>query len=257
VSIGEALTAARTKAGMTVEQVSDITRVRQTLVRQIEADDFSNCGGDFYARGHIRSIANAVGADPVPLLAEYDEQRAPTLAPRATQVFEPDAVRAERRGPNWTAAMVVALAVVCIWGLVQVFTPPEHPRKARPQAGAAAQPTATQAPSTEPTANPTATQAPGDGAVAAVPRDGVTVRLIGVDQGSWLSVTGTNNKRLYEGILRNGRVRDFADKRVVRLIVGDADGIRLIVNGKDLGMPGKDGAVVRLRFGPGDPQAAG
>jgi cytoskeleton protein RodZ len=254
VSIGEALTAARTKAGMTVEQVSDITRVRQTLVREIEADDFSHCGGDFYTRGHIRSIATAVGADPAPLLAEYDEQRAPAPAPRAAQVFEPDSVRAERRGPNWTGAMVVALAVVCIWGLVQVFTPPDEPRKARPQAGAT--PTATQAPSAAPTSSPTATP-PGDDAVAAVPTDGVTVRLVGVDRGSWLLVTGTNNKRLYEGILRDGRVRDFSDKQVVRLIVGDADGIRLTVNGKDLGTPGKDGAVVRLRFGPGDPQAAG
>ena len=72
VSIGEALTAARHQAGLTVTQVSQRTRIRETIIRGIEGDDFSACGGDFYARGHIRAIARAVGADPEPLIREYD-----------------------------------------------------------------------------------------------------------------------------------------------------------------------------------------
>ena len=72
VSIGEALTAARHQAGLTITQVSQRTRIRETIVRGIERDDFSACGGDFYARGHIRAIARATGADPEPLVREYD-----------------------------------------------------------------------------------------------------------------------------------------------------------------------------------------
>ena len=72
VSIGEALTAARRQAGLTITQVSQRTRIRETIVRGIERDDFSACGGDFYARGHIRAIARATGADPEPLVREYD-----------------------------------------------------------------------------------------------------------------------------------------------------------------------------------------
>jgi hypothetical protein len=72
VSIGEALTAARRQAGLTITQVSQRTRIRETIVRGIERDDFSACGGDFYARGHIRAIARAAGADPEPLIREYD-----------------------------------------------------------------------------------------------------------------------------------------------------------------------------------------
>ena len=66
VSIGETLTAARGSAGLSVEQVAEATRIRRTLVQAIEHDDFSPCGGDFYARGHIRTIAATVGADPKP-----------------------------------------------------------------------------------------------------------------------------------------------------------------------------------------------
>ena len=70
--IGETLTKARHQAGISVAQVSERTRIRETIIRGIEDDDYSACGGDFYARGHIRAIAKVVGTDSEPLIAEYD-----------------------------------------------------------------------------------------------------------------------------------------------------------------------------------------
>jgi len=72
VRIGETLAVARRQAGLTVAQVSELTRIRQTIIRAIEDDDYSACGGDFYARGNIRSIAKVVGIDSEPLIREYD-----------------------------------------------------------------------------------------------------------------------------------------------------------------------------------------
>ena len=63
MSIGAALAEARQRAGLTVAQVSERTRIRETIIRGIEDDDYSACGGDFYARGHIRAIAKVVGTD--------------------------------------------------------------------------------------------------------------------------------------------------------------------------------------------------
>jgi cytoskeletal protein RodZ len=60
VGIGGALAEARTAAGLTIAQVSERTRVRETIIRDIERDDYSACGGDYYARGHIRAIARVV-----------------------------------------------------------------------------------------------------------------------------------------------------------------------------------------------------
>src|SRR5262249_5399848 len=78
VPIGDTLAQARHQAGLTVAEVSQRTRIRETIIRKIEEDDYSECGGDFYARGHIRAIAKAVGADPGPLIEEYDTRhRAP------------------------------------------------------------------------------------------------------------------------------------------------------------------------------------
>ena len=77
MGIGGALAEARTEAGLTVTQVSDRTRIREKIIRDIEHDDYSACGGDYYARGHIRAIARVVGTDPVPLIEEYDAARMP------------------------------------------------------------------------------------------------------------------------------------------------------------------------------------
>jgi cytoskeletal protein RodZ len=72
VSIGGTLAGARHEAGMTVAEVSARTRIREALIRAIEQDEFGSCGGDFYARGHIRAIAAVVGADSRALISEYD-----------------------------------------------------------------------------------------------------------------------------------------------------------------------------------------
>ena len=93
MGIGGALAEARTEAGLTVTQVSERTRIRETIIRGIERDDYSACGGDYYARGHIRAIARVVGTDPVPLIAEYDAAHMPP------EPAEPDPGRAE--GPGW------------------------------------------------------------------------------------------------------------------------------------------------------------
>jgi hypothetical protein len=110
MTIGETLAKARRSAGLTITQVSERTRVRETIIRGIEQDEYSACGGDFYARGHIRSIARVVGADPVPLIAEYDATlRAPEEI-TAAEALEPTmAIRpVERHRTNWTAILAVA-----------------------------------------------------------------------------------------------------------------------------------------------------
>ena len=80
VGIGLALKVARREAGLTPLEVAAATRIRPAVLLRFEADDFSGCGGDVYARGRLRKIAEAVGLDPAPLLAEYDARTAAAAA---------------------------------------------------------------------------------------------------------------------------------------------------------------------------------
>ncbi len=118
MSIGEDLAQARCRAGLSVTEVSQRTRIRQTIICGIEHDDYSACGGDFYARGHIRAIARAVGADPGPLIGEYDAAHPTPQAVMAADLFRPPAGPAShwrRHRRAWAVVLGLALAAPLVF----------------------------------------------------------------------------------------------------------------------------------------------
>ena len=126
--IGPLVSAARARARLSIDELSDRTRIRPHVLESIEVDDFEPCGGDFYARGHLRTLARVFGLDAAELVALYDERYAHAEI-EARQVFEAElasgiggGVRAAHTGPRWSllAASVVALAAV--WGGAQLFS---------------------------------------------------------------------------------------------------------------------------------------
>src|SRR6516162_9517422 len=136
VIVGEALAEARSRAGLTVAEVSQWTRIREAIIIGIEGDDYSACGGDFYARGNIRSIAKAVGADPEPLICEYDAvHRTPGVmsAVSLDELLTP-AQTPERRRPNWAAVLGLVLLVALGFVGYQLLTGSPHVASAPPVA---------------------------------------------------------------------------------------------------------------------------
>jgi cytoskeleton protein RodZ len=252
LSIGTTLAEARESAGLSLEEVAAATRIRRTLVQNIEDDDFSGCGGDFYARGHLRTIAATVGADPAPLLAEFDASRTEHVSPRATEVFDSEtSARLERRGPNWSAAMAAALVLVVIYGVVQAVTSSGGGGNGRDVAGGSS-PRASARGTTSSTPSPTPS---GSGsAIAQAPRGKVTVGVRATDT-SWVQVTTTTGQQLFQGLLQRGAEKTFSDKTRLKLVIGNAGGIDLTVNGSHIGAPGAKGQVARVQFTPEDPAA--
>ena len=114
MSIGATLAAARRHAGLTVPDVSQRTRVRENIIQGIEHDDYAACGGDFYARGHIRAIAEAVGTDAAPLIEEFDERWRSSPELTAAEVFQPSIPlrKRERRRVRWTGLLAVLVLAV-------------------------------------------------------------------------------------------------------------------------------------------------
>ncbi|MGW6913563.1 helix-turn-helix domain-containing protein [Kitasatospora sp. NPDC054939] len=257
-SIGRVLATARIDAGLTADQVSAATRVRVPIVHAIEEDDFARCGGDFYARGHIRAIAKAVGIDGDGLVARYDAAHggAPALK-RPTQLIDSGPIKVtDRRRPNWTAAMVAAIvAVVALIGFNLV-----NGTTGGSTTGSASAPlpsgsgTGSVAPAPSPSVQPPA-PAPSVAAIAAAPADKVTVKLVAEQATSWVSALDGNGKSLFQNNLEEGQDQTFTDAKKIKLVIGNAGAVHVYVNGKDLGKAGKDGQVVHVTYTPGDPQA--
>ena len=126
--IGPRIEQARTRLGFGIDTLSTRTRIRPHVLEAIEVDDFEPCGGDFYARGHLRTLSTVLGLPGEELVADFDERYA--SAPiNARRVFEaelatgmPGGVKTSIGGPRWGLVMGVVLALVLAWGLARLLT---------------------------------------------------------------------------------------------------------------------------------------
>ena len=124
--IGPELAAARGRLGLSVDQLAERTRIRPHVIESIEVDDFAPCGGDFYARGHLRTLARVLGTDAAPLLRSYDERYADApIDPR--RVFEAElatgtggAIRSTKGGVNWSILIAAVMAAVLVWSVARL-----------------------------------------------------------------------------------------------------------------------------------------
>ena len=271
MSIGQTLSAARRDAGLSVDDISAKTRLRATVIRAIENDDFSLCGGDFYARGHIRTLAGLVGADPAALVAEYDATVAnPEDAPVASQMYETEASgrsitrRTERRAPNWgaAAAAMVLVALIAYFGVQLAHSGGKTNQSSlagsaslAPVASSPAPQVTTVTPSVSPSSQPPLNTAPGSAPSSAVAEAGVHIVLT-VSAKCWVLASGSNGDVLYQGTLNPGESKTWDDSQKISLKLGNAPATDLVVNGVNIGAPPSTTSVAAVSFGPGDPTAA-
>jgi len=227
VSIGDTLAAARRQAGLTVTQVSQRTCIRETIVRGIERSDYSACGGDFYARGHIRSIARAVGLDPEELIREYDATQAPPRQITAADVFQPftPVKLKERRRPNWS--VVLAVGLIAVLGVVGYQYLGSHSPSRKPPVPPAAQPDRKNK-----TPAPTHSAAP---APPAPPPTHVHVTVV-ASQGAltWLQLTLPTGHVLFQGDIGASAgilQKSWTGKHSLKLQFGNPGGATLYLNG--------------------------
>jgi len=222
VSIGDTLAEARRQRGLTITQVSQQTRIRETIIRGIEQGDFSSCGGDFYARGHIRSIATVVGVDPVPLIREYDEEHGPPGGMRAAEIFEPATPIKIHEPRPFGLGKILVVALLAVIGFAAYHLVSTHSSHSSATSAATLQPVTKPTPTATPTVKPTVTNS---GPPVAV------IRLTAA-QDCWIGLTNASGQQLYQGIVTAGHSMTWREQHPVTMVVGNPAGISLTVNGK-------------------------
>lgn len=77
--VGSLLREARVKAGLSVVQISELTRITKGHITALEANDFERLPGIAYIPGFIRNYCKVVGLNPAPFIAAYKTTTNPVL----------------------------------------------------------------------------------------------------------------------------------------------------------------------------------
>ena len=245
MTIGSLIAKARKDAACSIDELSEATNLRATLLGEIEKDDFSHCGGNTYARGHVHNIAKALKADEKEFVRIYDEEQGAVKRTIRDLLVENSVMRSpdQKRKISWKALLVISVASLGIAGIVQiVISNVSSIDSAVPIVSASPSPTEAPVASVSPSTQPTAQSSFSTGT-------GVSVIVSAVRAKSWLFVTDASGRTLFSGQVSTGSSLSFTSDTRLDLKVGNAGGVDLQVNGKKTASIGVDGAVVSVSYG--------
>ncbi len=287
--LGQWLREAREVKRLTLAQVETQTRIRSKFLSALEEGLYEDLPAEVYTRGFLRNYALFLGLDPAEALEKYQKRDIgeQSSEPGLYRPLEVVLFQARKRRLRSGLVLLILVAGLCLAGLwawrtgrlawpprLALFQPtatsaatsePVRTSLAGPTAlpTVAAVATAKPSPSaaatdsgpsrTTPTPPPTPTAA-----VAASPSpitsptlvasEGVVLQLTVTEQ-CWVEVTldGINN---FRGMLNTGDEQSWQARREIILLMGNAGGVQITVNGQFLGALGDRQQVVEFAWGP-------
>ena len=244
MSLGSMISKARKDAGLSIDDLSAATNIRTTLLRDIENNNFSQCGGDTYARGHLRNIAIKLNVDPQIFLTVFEDEQMHVDRTMQDLLIENNVMREpkEVRKVSWKALVTISVASLLVAGLAQIIISNDS----TPDIPLATEETTTPSPSAEPTASEEVV--PTDEATISTGK-GVEVVINAVRAKSWVFVSDTTGRVLFSGQIAQGKTKTFSSSEQLNLRIGNAGGVDLSVNGKKIDSLGADGQVVSVSYG--------
>ncbi len=241
MSLGSLIAKARKDAGLSLEDLAAKTNIRISVLSEIEKNNFSHCGGETYARGHVRNIASILKADQKEFIRLYEEEQGGETRSIKDLLIENSVMRlpSDVRKVSWKVLVIISVASLFVVGIAQVVISNINTNDvvgAAPTASAS--PTAAESPSAEPSAQSTFSTG-----------SGVEVIIEAARAKSWLFVSDAAGKILFSGQVSRGAVKSFSSDSQLNLKVGNAGGVDLKVNGKKVEVLGVDGEVVSVSYG--------
>ena len=244
MSLGSSITQARKSAGLSIEDLSASTNIRTALLKEIESDYFANCGGETYARGHLRNIALKLGVDPQVFLEAFEDEQLHSNRSMKDLLVEHSVMRQpeQDRKVSWKVLATISVSSLFIAGLAQIIisntSPVEIPE---PIASITATESATPSPeAVEATPTEQATVSTGEG---------VELVISATRAKSWLFVSDATGRTLFSGQVSQGSSKTFRTDVSLNVKIGNAGGVDLTVNGKKVDSIGVDGEVVSVSYG--------
>jgi len=122
-TVGEQLRARREAAGLSLQEMAAVTKIRADLLQSLEEGRYERFSAPVYVKGSVRSYALALKLDPVPLLRQLDQELArderlsgpPALSPQEPGLLDRILFHVAR--VSWPQVIVLAAVVglLALW----------------------------------------------------------------------------------------------------------------------------------------------
>ena len=224
-SIGEELKRERELRGISLQEISDSTKVNLSFLRALEQDELEKLPGSFFTKGIIRTYARYIGIDEDPILDSYQE-----FMKMGTQ--SPEGAKTKGTSGNrkiYVGLVLSALAVIAILVSFFILVPGKKPLP----------PHKTQAIAQEPRRDVILPPPPE----SEKPADILNIELA-FHQETWIQLFADGEIRL-DGIMLPGKIFQTQATEEIILNLGNAGGFSYTLNGISGKPLGKSGAVIK------------
>ena len=242
MNLGEVLASARATSRLSLEDLASLTSIRPGLLSEMEKNNFAHCGGDIYARGHLRNIAPKIGLDPHQLIELYNEEHSLESRSINEMLVENNVARVphEKKNLSWKVPAAFSIAIVLVLAVVQiVISNVNSDTTPRPIATASVSPTSSTSPiASEPSDATTLSPAVGDGVemVIAALRGNSRIDIV---------IEGVH---VFKGSIFQGESKTFTSATSISVYFSNPAGLDVSINGEALPPLGGQNEEVRRTF---------
>jgi cytoskeletal protein RodZ len=240
MSLGALIVKTRTDARLSIEDLAKVTNIPVTLLRDMENDNFKKCGGETYARGHLRNMAAKLGVDERIFLDLFESEVTAPAKPIRDLLSENNVTMPyqEPKRISWKILAAGSAAALILFAGAQIFfLDSENGAELEVITTASAAPSEPAAESVTPSTT-----------ASSEITGGVNIELVASRGTTWLYATNEDGEVLFSGMIRMGSSKNFIQPEQVNLRVGNAGGVDISVNGENVGLVGANGEVVNLTY---------
>jgi cytoskeletal protein RodZ len=257
MTTGSELRDRRESAGISLEQLASITSVRMGLISEMESNNFSHCGGDTYARGHLKNIAMRLGLEPNHFVEMYNAEHSMDHRAIHELLVESNvtAIPRESKKISWKIPALASVLILVTIGIVQIVVSnqsepvpavvAESSQSPTPKATVSAVESASPAASASST--PTATPSVTPSATQSAPTGSITLVLSAERGNSFFNVV-VDGKSVVKGSLFQGDVKTYKGEKSISIYLSNPAGVDVTHNGKLLAPLGGQNQEVRRTF---------
>jgi cytoskeleton protein RodZ len=254
-SLGSKLRETREQGNITLLQAAEDTRISLKYLKSLEEEKYEELPGGMYNRAFLRCYCEYLHLNPQEMLQRYESK----FSPQATKL-----IKAKTPLPGTTSFRIHSLAiwsvmllvsVVCLYFSRHWISAAFSPYFSHPAPAPLIQKEAPQPPASQPAVEQNQTIMPLQPEVVQEtlaevsppepePMGGMRLGFE-VYQECWVSLRSDGNQVLSR-ILQPGSSESFRASENFFLILGNAGGVRLKINGEPIKPLGKPGEVVRV-----------